>query len=204
MKILKKDSITSFQDNAKKPSRLEAEEAVKTLLRWAGDDPLREGLIETPKRFVKAFEEYFSGYNKDIYSILNKTFSEISDYNDIVLLKNIPFESHCEHHIAPIIGRSSIGYYPDGKVIGISKLARVVDMFSKRLQTQENLTAQIGNAINAVLKPKGVAVHIYGEHFCIKCRGVHKENVSMITTHFTGNFEKNSSNQQRFLNLIEK
>ena len=204
MKILKKDSITSFQDTAKKPSRLEAEEAVKTLLRWAGDDPLREGLIETPKRFVKAFEEYFSGYNKDIYSILNKTFSEISDYNDIVLLKNIPFESHCEHHIAPIIGRSSIGYYPDGKVIGISKLARVVDMFSKRLQTQENLTAQIGNAINAVLKPKGVAVHIYGEHFCIKCRGVHKENVSMITTHFTGNFEKNSSNQQRFLNLIEK
>ena len=204
MKILKKDSITSFQDTAKKPSRLEAEEAVKTLLRWAGDDPLREGLIETPKRFVKAFEEYFSGYNKDIYSILNKTFSEISDYNDIVLLKNIPFESHCEHHIAPIIGRSSIGYYPDGKVIGISKLARVVDMFSKRLQTQENLTAQIGNAINTVLKPKGVAVHIYGEHFCIKCRGVHKENVSMITTHFTGNFEKNSSNQQRFLNLIEK
>ena len=204
MKILKKDSITSFQDPTKKPSRLEAEEAVKTLLRWAGDDPLREGLIETPKRFVKAFEEYFSGYNKDIYSILNKTFSEISDYNDIVLLKNIPFESHCEHHIAPIIGRSSIGYYPDGKVIGISKLARVVDMFSKRLQTQENLTAQIGNAINAVLKPKGVAVHIYGEHFCIKCRGVHKENVSMITTHFTGNFEKNSSNQQRFLNLIEK
>ena len=204
MKILKKDSITSFQDTAKKPSRLEAEEAVKTLLRWAGDDPLREGLIETPKRFVKAFEEYFSGYNKDIYSILNKAFSEISDYNDIVLLKNIPFESHCEHHIAPIIGRSSIGYYPNGKVIGISKLARVVDMFSKRLQTQENLTAQIGNAINTVLKPKGVAVHIYGEHFCIKCRGVHKENVSMITTHFTGNFEKNSSNQQRFLNLIEK
>ena len=204
MEILKKDSITSFQNPTNKPSRLEAEEAVKTLLRWAGDDPLREGLIETPKRFVKAFEEYFSGYNKDIYSILNKTFSEISDYNDIVLLKNIPFESHCEHHIAPIIGRSSIGYYPDGKVIGISKLARVVDMFSKRLQTQENLTAQIGNAINTVLKPKGVAVHIYGEHFCIKCRGVHKENVSMITTHFTGNFEKNSSNQQRFLNLIEK
>ena len=204
MKILKKDSIASFEDPTKRPSRLQAEEAVKTLLRWAGDDPLREGLIETPKRFVKAFEEYFSGYNKDIYSILNKTFSEISDYNDIVLLKNIPFESHCEHHIAPIIGRSSIGYYPDGKVIGISKLARVVDMFSKRLQTQENLTAQIGNAINTVLKPKGVAVHIYGEHFCIKCRGVHKENVSMITTHFTGNFEKNSSNQQRFLNLIEK
>ena len=135
---------------------------------------------------------------------LSKTFEDIEGYNDIVLLKNIPFESHCEHHIAPIIGRSSIGYYPNGKVIGISKLARVVDMFSKRLQTQENLTAQIGNAINTVLKPKGVAVHIYGEHFCIKCRGVHKENVSMITTHFTGNFEKNSSNQQRFLNLIEK
>tara|TARA_A100001015_G_scaffold170081_1_gene189041 strand:- start:9615 stop:10229 length:615 start_codon:yes stop_codon:yes gene_type:complete len=204
MKILKNDSITSFQNPQKKPSRLEAEEAVKILLKWAGDNPSREGLIETPERFVKAFEEYFSGYDKDINSILNKTFSEVSDYNDIVLLKNIPFQSHCEHHIAPIIGRSSIAYYPKGKVVGISKLARVLDMFAKRLQTQETLTAQIGNAINTVLKPKGVAVYIYAEHFCMKCRGVHKENVSMITTHFSGNFEKNLSNQQRFLNLIEK
>ncbi len=204
MAILKTNSITTITSANNKPSRSEAEEAVKTLIRWAGDNPLREGLIETPKRVVKAFEEYFSGYDKDINIILNKTFSEISDYEDIVLLKDISFESHCEHHIAPIIGAASVGYLPDSKVVGISKLARIVNVFAKRLQTQENLTAQICNSIQDILKPKGVAVYVYAEHFCIKCRGIKKENVSMITSHFTGIFKKNRDYKKRFLDYLEK
>ena len=204
MEIFETNHVTSISEAKQTPSRSNAEEAVKILIRWAGDNPAREGLIETPSRFVKAFEEYFSGYKKDINLILSKTFSETSDYKDIVLLKNIPFESHCEHHIAPIIGRASVGYFPNNCVVGISKLARVVDMFAKRLQTQETLTAQICNSIQSVLKPKGVAVHISAEHFCIKCRGVHKEHVSMMTSHFTGNFKKNKEHRKRFLKLIEK
>ena len=185
-----------------KPTREEAENAVKILIEWAGDDPSREGLIETPKRVVKAFEEYFAGYNKNPQNILEKTFFETGNYQEFVLLKNIEFRSHCEHHLAPIIGYASVAYIPDGKVVGISKLARIVDVFAKRLQTQETMTSQIANSIQNNLNPKGVAVFISAEHHCMSGRGVKKAHVDMNTTFFTGDFRENQNLQNRFINSL--
>ena len=185
-----------------KPTRQEAENAVKVLIEWAGDDPSREGLIETPKRVVKAFEEYFAGYNKNPQNILEKTFFETGNYQEFVLLKNIEFRSHCEHHLAPIIGYASVAYIPDGKVVGISKLARIVDVYAKRLQTQETMTSQIANSIQNNLNPKGVAVFISAEHHCMSGRGVKKAHVDMNTTFFTGDFRENQNLQNRFLNSL--
>ena len=186
-----------------KPSRDEAEEAVRTLIKWTGDNPDREGLIETPKRVVKAFEEYFAGYYQDPKNILEKTFSETSNYNEFVMLKNIDFRSHCEHHFAPIIGKASIAYLPNECVVGISKLARIVDVFTKRLQTQETMTAEIANSIQLHLKPKGVAIYLSAEHHCMSSRGVKKAHVDMVTTHFTGSFKDDKALQERFFSSLK-
>ena len=186
-----------------KPSREEAEEAVRTLIKWTGDNPDREGLIETPKRVVKAFEEYFAGYYQDPKNILERTFSETSNYQDFVLLKDIDFRSHCEHHLAPIIGKASIAYLPNDCVVGISKLARIVDVFTKRLQTQETMTAEIANSIQMHLKPKGVAIYLSAEHHCMSSRGVKKAHVDMVTTHFTGSFRDDKALQERFFSSLK-
>ena len=186
-----------------KPSRDEAEEAVRTLIKWTGDNPDREGLIETPKRVVKAFEEYFAGYYQDPKNILEKTFSETSNYQEFVMLKDIDFRSHCEHHLAPIIGKASIAYLPNKCVVGISKLARIVDVFTKRLQTQETMTAEIANSIQLHLKPKGVAIYLSAEHHCMSSRGVKKAHVDMVTTHFTGTFKDDKALQERFFSSLK-
>ena len=186
-----------------KPSRDEAEEAVRTLIKWTGDNPNREGLIETPKRVVKAFEEYFAGYYQDPKNILEKTFSETSNYQEFVMLKDIDFRSHCEHHLAPIIGKASIAYLPNDCVVGISKLARIVDVFTKRLQTQETMTAEIANSIQLHLKPKGVAIYLSAEHHCMSSRGVKKAHVDMVTTHFTGSFKDDKALQERFFSSLK-
>ena len=186
-----------------KPSRDEAEEAVRTLSKWTGDNPDREGLIETPKRVVKAFEEYFAGYYQDPKNILEKTFSETSNYQEFVMLKDIDFRSHCEHHLAPIIGKASIAYLPNDCVVGISKLARIVDVFTKRLQTQETMTAEIANSIQLHLKPKGVAIYLSAEHHCMSSRGVKKAHVDMVTTHFTGSFKDDKALQERFFSSLK-
>ena len=186
-----------------KPSRDEAEEAVRTLIKWTGDNPHREGLIETPKRVVKAFEEYFAGYYQDPKNILKKTFSETSNYQEFVMLKDIDFRSHCEHHLAPIIGKASIAYIPNDCVVGISKLARIVDVFTKRLQTQETMTAEIANSIQLHLKPKGVAIYLSAEHHCMSSRGVKKAHVDMVTTHFTGSFKDDKALQERFFSSLK-
>ena len=203
MSVIETVNAILNDEEDRRPSREEAEEAVRTLIRWAGDNPNREGLIETPKRVVKAYEEYFSGYTKNPKSILEKTFSETANYKDFVLLKNINFESHCEHHIAPIIGKASIAYLPNNCIVGISKLARIVNVFAKRLQTQETMTSEIAQCIQLHLNPKGVAVHISAEHQCMSSRGVHKLNVDMITTHFTGEFNENSEVKKRFLTPLK-
>ena len=186
-----------------KPTRQEAENAVKVLIEWAGDDPSREGLIETPSRVIKSFEEYFDGYTKNPEKILSKTFSEIEDYKEFVLLKNISFLSHCEHHMAPIIGSASVAYIPENCVVGISKLARVVQMFAKRLQTQETMTSQIANTIQSILKPKGVAVLISAEHFCMTSRGVNIKDTNLVTSHFTGDFSLNPALKESFLEHLK-
>ena len=186
-----------------RPSRDEAEEAVRTLIKWTGDNPDREGLIETPKRVVKAFEEYFAGYYQDPKNILEKTFSETSNYQEFVMLKDIDFRSHCEHHLAPIIGKASIAYLPNDCVVGISKLARIVDVFTKRLQTQETMTAEIANSIQLHLKPKGVAIYLSAEHHCMSSRGVKKAHVDMVTTHFTGFFKDDKALQERFFSSLK-
>ena len=185
-----------------KPSREEAEAAVRTLIAWAGDDPSREGLLETPKRVVKSYEEFYDGYDKDAKEILSKVFEEIEGYDEIVLVKDIPLQSHCEHHMVPIIGKAHVAYLPDQRVVGLSKLARVVDMFGKRLQTQETMTAQIADTINDVLRPKGVAVVIDAEHQCMSSRGVHKHGSSTITSRMIGVFRENQKSRMEFLNLI--
>ncbi len=177
----------------------DAEEAVRTLLRWIGDDPDREGLRETPARVARAFSEWFSGYEQNASHILSKTFGEVESYNDIVHLRDIRLESYCEHHLAPIIGTADVAYIPGGRVVGISKLARVVDAFSKRLQIQEKLTVQIANAIETAINPKGVAVMIKAEHHCMATRGVRKHGVDTITNQFTGVFQSDTVLQQRFL-----
>ena len=186
-----------------KPSRDEAEKAVEVLLRWAGDNPLREGLLDTPARVVRAYEEFFAGYSEDPEKMLERTFEEVEGYDDIVMLRDVAVESHCEHHLVPILGKAHIAYLPDKRVVGISKLARVLDSYSKRLQTQETMTSQISNAIQRALKPKGVAILIDAQHQCMTTRGVKKPNVSMITTQFTGEFKKDPLLKDRFYKHIQ-
>jgi GTP cyclohydrolase I len=185
-----------------KVTREEAEKAIETLLGWIGEDPSREGLRKTPKRVAAAYEDWFKGYQDDPEDFLNKTFSEIDGYDEMVVLKDIRYESHCEHHMAPIIGRVHIGYLPNRKVIGISKLARVVEAYAKRLQVQERMTAQIANCIQNTLKPKGVGVIVEGTHQCMTTRGVRKSGVSMITSQLLGDFRTDPSTRMEFLNII--
>ena len=185
-----------------RPSAEEAKAAVRTLLRWAGDDPDREGLRETPERVVRAYREWFSGYWIDPTDFLSKTFAEVEGYDEMVVLRNVRFESHCEHHLAPIIGEAHIAYLPDRRVVGISKLARLVDVFAKRLQIQEKMTAQIANALNEVLQPKGVAVVIEAMHECMTTRGVHKSGVVMVTSQMVGAFRNDPSTRREFLAMI--
>jgi len=185
-----------------RPSREQAEEAVRTLLRWAGDEPAREGLMGTPGRVVESYQEYFSGYGVDPMDLLQRTFEEVDGYDEMVLLRDIPFESHCEHHIAPIIGKAHVAYMPGNRVVGISKLARVVDAYARRLQIQEKMTAQIANAIHDVLQPKGVAVVIEAAHQCMTTRGVHRPGVAMVTSRMLGMFRSDSRTRREFLALV--
>jgi GTP cyclohydrolase I len=185
-----------------RPSRAAAEAAVAVLIRWAGDDPAREGLINTPARVVRSYEEFYAGYHKDPEDILRTTFEETEGYDEMVVLRNITFESHCEHHMVPIIGKAYVAYLPNKRVIGISKLARVVEAYAKRLQIQEKMTAQIANAINDVLHPKGVAVVIEAEHQCMTTRGVEKPGVSMVTSTMLGAFRDDPSTRKEFLAII--
>jgi GTP cyclohydrolase I len=185
-----------------KPSRQEAMKAVETLIRWAGEDPSREGLKGTPDRVARAYEEFFSGYDTDPVQLLQRTFEEIDGYDEMVLLRDIRFESHCEHHLAPIIGKAHVAYMPDRRVVGISKLARVVEAYAKRMQIQEKMTAQIANTIQEVLQPKGVAVVIEAAHQCMTTRGVHKSGVTMVTSRMLGLFRSNPSTRREFLSLV--
>jgi GTP cyclohydrolase IA len=180
-----------------------AEEAVRTLLRWAGEDPSREGLLDTPKRVVKAYRDWFSGYAQDPREYLARTFEEVAGYDELIVLRDIEFESHCEHHMAPIIGKAHVGYLPDGKVVGISKLARVVEAYARRFQVQEKMTAQIADCINDVLQPRGVGVVIEGAHECMTTRGVHKRGVSMITSRMLGTFRDDARTRAEFLQFID-
>ena len=186
-----------------RPSRADAEEAVRTLIRWAGDDPDREGLDATPERVVRAYEEWFAGYGEDPAELLQRTFEEAGGYDEIVLLRDIRFESHCEHHMAPIIGRAHIGYLPRHRVVGISKLARLVEVYARRLQIQERMTAEIANTIERVLKPHGVAVVIEGTHTCMTTRGVHKSQATMVTSRMLGVFRDRPETRQEFLSAID-
>ena len=185
-----------------KPTREEAEEAVRTLLRWIGDDPQREGLRGTPSRVVSAYQDWFGGYNDDPVEFLRRTFYEVDGYDEMVILRDISFESHCEHHMAPITGTVHVGYLPDRKVVGISKLARVVEAFSRRLQVQETMTAQIAHCIQDVLRPKGVGVVVEGVHQCMTTRGVRKQGVAMITSQLLGHFRSDPRTRAEFLNII--
>jgi GTP cyclohydrolase I len=185
-----------------RPSRDEAEAAVRTLLQWAGDDPTREGLIDTPARVARAFEDWFSGYGQDPEEYMRRTFEEVEGYDDMIVLKDIRFESHCEHHLAPIIGRAHVGYLPNNKVVGISKLARVVEAYARRLQVQEKLNAQIAHTIQKILEPKGVAVVIEASHQCMTTRGVHKTGVNMVTSTMLGDFRSNEITRREFLAVI--
>jgi GTP cyclohydrolase I len=185
-----------------RPSREEAEQAIRTLLRWAGDDPNREGLVDTPARVAKAYQDWFSGYDQDPEAYLARTFEEVAGYDDMVILKDIRFESHCEHHLAPIIGRAHVGYLPSRRVVGISKLVRVVDAFARRLQVQEKMNAQIAHCIQKVLEPKGVAVVIEAVHECMTTRGVHKTGVTMVTSTMLGGFRENDVTRREFLTII--
>ncbi len=186
-----------------RPSRDQAEEAVRTLLLWAGEDPSREGLAETPKRVARAYEDWFSGYQEDPILFLKRTFQEVDGYDEIIVLRDIEFESHCEHHMAPIIGRAHVGYLPNHKVVGISKLARVVEAFARRFQVQEKMTAQIANCIWDVLDPKGVGVVIEAEHQCMTTRGIHKSGVTMVTSQMLGLFRKDARTRAEFLHMID-
>ena len=188
--------------NSKKISDKEAEEAFKTILSWMGEDPNREGLLETPKRVVKAFKEYFKGYKEDPIQVLDKTFGDVDGYDDMVIQKNISVQSHCEHHMAPIIGKAHVAYIPNERVVGLSKLARVVEVFSKRLQTQERLTMQIANTLMQSLDSKGVAVTIDSTHQCMTMRGIKKEQATTVTNYYLGQFKEDLSYQNRYLRLI--
>lgn len=185
-----------------RPTREEAEDAVRLLLRWAGDDPDREGLLDTPARVAKAYSELFSGYGADVDEVLGRTFEEVGGYNDIVIVRDISFFSHCEHHMLPVIGKAHVAYLPSGRVLGLSKIARIVDVFARRLQTQENMTAQIANAIDETLTPRGVAVFLEAEHMCMAMRGIQKTGSTTLTTTFTGAFKDNAAEQARFMSMV--
>ena len=187
----------------RKPSRKQAEEAVRTLLLWAGEDTRREGLVDTPARVARAYEDWFGGYKEDPVSFLERTFEEVDGYDEMIVLRDIEFESHCEHHMAPIIGHAHVGYLPNNKVVGISKLARVVEAFARRFQVQEKMTAQIANCIWGVLNPKGVGVVIEASHQCMTTRGVHKTNVTMLTSQMLGLFRKDARTRAEFLRMID-
>lgn len=195
------ERIKISHDDAERPGRSDVEAAIRTIIRWAGDDPQRDGLIETPSRVTRAFEEFFAGYGQDAVEILHKTFEEIEGYDEMITLRGIPFESHCEHHMAPIIGRAWVAYIPNGRVVGISKLARLVDVYAKRLQIQEKMTAQIANTINDVLQPKGVGVIIKAAHHCMSTRGVHKADTDLVTSRMLGCFRDNVHMRQEFVGL---
>ena len=188
----------------RRPSRKKAEEAVETLLLWAGEDPRREGLLDTPKRVAAAYEDWFSGYKNDPVAALQRTFEEVEGYDEMIVLRDITFESHCEHHMAPIIGVAHVGYLPSNKVVGISKLARVVEAFARRFQVQEKMTAQIANCIQDVLKPKGVGVVVDAVHQCMTTRGIHKSGVSMVTSQMLGSFRRDARTRAEFLRMIDK
>ena len=192
---LKKIKSTKISEN-------EATEAVKTLIKWAGDNPEREGLKETPKRVIKSYKDFFSGYNSDPREILSKKFKEVEGYDEIIILKNIRLESHCEHHMVPFIGTAHVGYLPKNKVVGLSKLARLVEAFAKRLQIQEKLTAQIANAIDEILQPKGVGVIIEASHLCVATRGIHKPDSKMVTSRMLGSFRNDQATRKEFLDLV--
>ena len=196
------DPDIKTKDAVVRPSRQEAEDAVRTLLRWAGDDPTREGLLDTPKRVTKAYGEWFRGYAEDPNEMLQRTFGEVEGYDEMVVLRDIRYESYCEHHMAPIIGVAHVGYIPTDRVVGISKLARVVDAFAKRLQVQEKMNAQIAQSLFDVLEPKGVAVVLEGEHHCMSTRGVHKPGVSMVTSTMLGDFREDRELRKEFMNII--
>ena len=202
MKLVK--DTDKIQSNKDLVTDQQAEEAFKTILKWIGEDPNREGLLETPKRVIKAFKEYFKGYNQDPIKDLQKTFGDVDGYDDMVVEKNITFESHCEHHMAPIIGIAHVAYIPKSKVVGLSKLARTVEIFSKRLQTQERLTMQIAKTLMAGLDAKGVAVTLDASHQCMTMRGIKKEKATTITNYFLGSFKEDLSHQNRYLRLIAK
>ena len=203
-KLAAKRATTSKTSPRTRPSEAEAMAAVKTLIRWAGDDPTREGLVETPKRVVEAYREFFAGYEQNPDDILAKTFEEVEDYDEIVLLKNMRFESHCEHHMVPIIGKAHVAYIPNRKVVGISKIARLVDVFAKRLQTQELMTKQIAETIERVLKPRGVAVIIDAYHECMTTRGVHKSETTTVTSAMHGVFKSQATSRAELMSLIQQ
>jgi GTP cyclohydrolase I len=208
---IKKPSVTPLPGDLRaeadivvlRPSRSEAEQAVRTLLAYVGDNPDREGLIDTPKRVISAFEELYSGYREDPVEVLDRTFAEMGTYDDLVLVKNIPFHSHCEHHMMPFYGKAHVAYMPIERVVGLSKLARLIDVYARRLQTQEHLTSQVVTAIDEVLKPRGVAVMVEAEHTCMSLRGVEKQGSSTVTTQFTGLFRDDPSRQVRFITLVK-
>ena len=194
--------VVALDKQVKKPSREEAEDAVKTLIRWSGDNPSREGLLGTPSRFVRAWEEFFAGYNEDPVDVLQRTFQETGGYDEMVVLRDIQFFSHCEHHIVPIVGKVHVAYVPATRVVGISKLARVVDIFARRMQIQEKLTAEIATTINQVMQPKGVGVLVEAQHQCMTTRGVQKSEVSMVTSHMLGEFRDDPEMRREFLSLL--
>lgn len=201
--LVSNDKSSSNMPHIQRPSREEAEAAVRTLLLWAGEDPTREGLIETPKRVTKAYAELFSGYSESADEALERVFEEVGNYSDMVLVKDIPFFSHCEHHMVPFVGMAHIGYYPSKGVVGLSKLARVVDVFAKRLQTQETMTAQIADAIEKALKPRGIAILIEAEHMCMSMRGVLKRGSTTMTTQYRGLFRDKPEEQVRFFQMVK-
>ena len=200
----KKKTTRKKRPATRKPSRKAAESAVETLLLWAGEDPQREGLVDTPKRVAKAYEDWFSGYRENPVQFLKRTFEEVEGYDEMIILREITFESHCEHHMAPIIGHAHVGYLPRNKVVGISKLARVVESFARRFQVQEKMTAQIAHCIDDVLNPKGVGVVIEASHQCMTTRGIHKSGVSMVTSQMLGAFRKDARTRAEFLKMIGK
>jgi GTP cyclohydrolase I len=194
--------IEAARHSVTRPTTSEAEEAVRTLLRWAGDDPDREGLLDTPGRVVRAYRQWFRGYEEDPVAMLQRTFEEVAGYDEMVVLRDIRFESYCEHHLAPILGKAHVGYIPTDRVVGISKLARLVDAYAKRLQVQEKMTAQIANTLMTVLKPVGVAVVMEGEHHCMSTRGVHKPGVSMVSSTMLGIFRSDHRTRKEFMDII--